>query len=372
MSVVRSPGWVVHPSFAPHGPTSPVTLLLDESGLTQLAGEPAVAWQTPWSEVTGLRFVRTRAGVLVVAVVAGVLYQWRRSEPLGAAQRDELRAALVARGAREVPRGRRVSAVVVVALVSLASFGGYVGGLLHQRGTSSVVGALENLNLSARDVAGTWSSSSLASASLLATLAPAPGYVQYLNPVTTSTAPPQASPFALAGVHFQRCLNVSSVDDRIFGLAGSPPLYQVSSPVYYSSDAGGVQVESTAQYYASTANVARDVAEMSRTSFGRCFAQAVGDELVGANTGVTPQLAGGADLATPTFVKGWSRGGAVTVSLPSLQVLHAHLVVIVEAAGHYEVTMFALAADLSRARDTLLGLANALLARVTSNDVVSA
>ena len=372
MSVLRSEGWIVRPSFAAHGPTSPVTLLMDETGLTQLAGDPVVAWQTPWSEVTGVRLVRSRAGVSIIAIVGGVLYQWRRVGPMGRTQLEEVRAILVAHGARELPRGRRNTALIVAALVTLASFGGYFGGLLNHPGTSSVVTSLESLNLNARDVAGTWSSSSLASSSLLATLLPVPGQVQSVNPATTSTAPPQASPFALAGVNFQRCLSVASVDDRIFGLAGTSPRYEVSSPVFYSSDLGGVQVESTAQYYDSTPSVALDVAEMSRPSFGRCFAQAVGDELIGANTGVTPQLSKGQNLATPTFVKGWSRGGEVMVSLPSLQVVNAHLVVIEEAASHYEVTLFALVADLTRARATLISLANELLARVTSTSAVSA
>jgi hypothetical protein len=345
---------------------------MDEAGLTQLAGDPVVAWQTPWSEVAGLRLIRTRAGVSIVAVVAGVLYQWRRVEPMSRAQLDEVHAVLVAHGARELPRGRRNTALAVAVLVTLASFGGYFGEIVNRSAASLVVTTLESLNLNARDVAGTWSSSSLASSSLLTSLMPAPGQVQYADPATTSTAPAQASPFALAAVHFQRCLNVASVDDRLFGLAGTAPRYQVSSPVYYSSDVGGVQVESTAQFYDSPPSVALDVAEMSHPSFGRCFAEAVADELIGANTGVTPQISSGQNLATPTFVKGWSRGGDVMVSLPSLQVTRAHLVVVVEAAGHYEVTLFALVVDLTRARATIITLANELLARVTSTNAVSA
>lgn len=372
MNVVRTEGWSIRPSFTPHGPTEPVTLLMDDEGLTQLAGDPVVAWQTPWSEVVGLRLVRARGGVSIVAIVGGELYQWRRVAPLSRAKLDELRTVLSEHGAHELPRSRRNGAVVVAVLVTLASFAGYFGGLVNRSATSAVVTGLEGLNLNARDVAGTWSSSSLPSSSLLASLLPAPGRVLYSNPVTTSTAPPQASPFALAGVNFQRCLGVASVDDRLFGLAGTTPRYQVSSPIYYSSDLGGVQVESTAQYYDAPQSVALDVAEMSRASFGRCFAQAVGDELVGVNTGVTPQLSSGKNLATPTFVKGWSRGGEVLVSLPSLQVAHAHLVVVEEAAGHYEVTLFALVADLATTRSTIVSLANELLARVTSTGAVSA
>ena len=370
--VVRSEGWMVRPSFAPHGPTLPVTLLMDEAGFTQLAGEPPVAWQTPWSEMTALRLVRSRAGVSVVGVVAGVLYQWRRVAPMSRAQLDEVRTMLLAHGARELPRARRNSALAVAALVTLASFGGYVGARFSHHSTSAQVTALEGLNLNARDVAGTWASSSLATSSLLTNLMPPPGQVQYNDPSTTTTAPASASVFALAAVHFQRCVHVASVDDRMFGLAGTVPRYQVSSPVFYSSDLGGVQIESTAQYYDSPLSVAADVAEMSRPSFGRCFAQSAGDELIGAATGVTPTLSSGHNLATPTFVKGWTRGGEVVVSLPSLQVARAHLIVIEEAAGHYEVTLFALAVNLAKARTSIDDVANSLLVRVTSSNAVSA
>lgn len=372
MSVVRSEGWTVRPSFAPHGPTSPVTLLMDELGVTQLAGEPAVAWQTPWSEVTGLRMTTSRSGISIFALIAGVLYQWRRTQPMSRTELDEMRTILTAHGASEVHRARRNSAWAMAVVVIVASCAGYVGGLLHHQGASGEIAALKHLNLNARDVASTWSSSSQSASSLLTSLVPPPGQVQTADPATTTSAPAQASPFALAAVHFQRCLNVASVDDRLFGLAGVVPRYQVSSPVFYSSELGGIQVVSTAQYYDAAPNVALDVREMSRPSFGRCFAQAAGDELVGATTGVTPTLSNGQNFATATFVRGWIRAGDVAVTLPAVQVDHAHLVFVEEAAGHYEVTMFALAIDFPRARATLTGLANSLLARVTTANVLSA
>jgi hypothetical protein len=362
----------VRPSFAPHGPTKPVTLLFDDTGVTQLAGAPAVAWQTPWSEVAHLRLVRRREEVTIVAVVATVLYQWRRSEPLSRAQLDELRTVLSSHGGREMPRSRRNSALAVALVVTLSSFGGYIGGLFSAAPTSPVVTALEGVNLNARDVSGAWASSSLTSSSLLTDLATTPGQVVSTDPATTTTLAAQGSPLALAGFHFQRCLGVASVDDRIFGLAGTAARYQVSSPVFFSPDLGGIQVESTAQYYDSPHSVDLDVAEMSRASFGRCFAQSLGDALVGANTSSTPNLTTGANLSTPTFAKGWVRGGDVPLSLPTLQVSRAHFVVIVESAGHYEVTLYALVVNLSRTRATIVHLANALLARMTSTSVVSA
>ena len=362
----------MHPSFSPHGLTQPVTLLIDDVGVTQLAGDPGVAWQIPWSEFKDVRLLHSRSGACIIGVVAGVVYQWRRSEPLNQSQFGELRAILTTHGARETPRARRTTAWAVAAIVTLASFGGYFGAVWHHQQTSTKLAALEALNLSVRDVAGSWSSSSLASSSLLTSLVPPPGQVQTANPATTTSAPPSASPFALAAVHFQRCLPVASVDDRLFGAAGTVPNYQVTSPVFYSSDFGGVQVVSTAQYYDSAPSVAQDIVEMSRSSFGRCFAQAAGDELVGAASGATPDLTNGMNFTIPTFVKGWSRAGVVEVSLASLQDSRAHLVFVEEAAGHYEVTLFALAINLPRATSIIHTLTNALLARVTSDNVVSA
>jgi len=370
VSVLRSDGWSVRPSFSPHGPVEPVTLLFDETGFTQLAGDPAVAWQTPWSEVAQLRLVRRRQSVTIIAVVSHVLYQWRRRTPLSRAQVDELSALLSVHGARELPRSRRNGALAVAGLVTLASFGGYFGGLLTTTPTSSTQSTLAAVNLSARDVPGTWGVSSSASTSELETILPAPGQFITSNPSTT--APAQDSAFNLAANHFQRCLGVANVNDRIYGLAGQSAMYQVSSPVFSSRSFGGIQVESTAQYYASPLNVASDVGEMSRADFGRCFVESNADMMIGRSSAATPDLTNGLNYATHTFAKGWVSGGSVEVSLPVIGVSHANLVVIVEAAGHYEVTLAALVTHLAAARATIDNLANVLLVRATSSSAVSA
>ena len=77
---IRSEDWTVRPSFVPNGPTSPVVLLTDDTGLTQLAGIPAVAWQTPWSEITNLELVRLHHQMALFATVGGVRYCWRNRE----------------------------------------------------------------------------------------------------------------------------------------------------------------------------------------------------------------------------------------------------------------------------------------------------
>lgn len=359
----------MRPSFSPHGPTEPVTLLFDETGFTQLAGDPAVAWQTPWSEVSQLRLVRRRGTVVIVAVVANVPYQWRRRTPLSPQQSEELGVVLSRHGARELPRSRRNVALAVAGLVTLASFGGYLGGLVASAPTSSSVSALAAVNLSSRDVPSTWSASTSATTSELETIMPAPGQVITSSP--PSTVPAQDSAFNLAANHFQRCLGVANVNDRIYGLAGQSPTYQVSSPVFSSSDLGGIQVESTAQYYASPQDVARDVAEMSRSSFGRCFVDSNADMMVGRSSATTPQLGNGVNYSPRTFAKGWVSGGSISLSLPLIGVAHATLVVVVEAAGHYEVTMAALVTNLAAARTAVNNLANVLLVRTTSSAAIS-
>ena len=79
-TALRSQGWVVRPSFVVNGPTSPVTLLSDETSLTQLAGEPAVAWQTPWSEFTNVVLVRFSHSMALFATTNGVRYCWRKHD----------------------------------------------------------------------------------------------------------------------------------------------------------------------------------------------------------------------------------------------------------------------------------------------------
>lgn len=372
MSALRSEGWVVRPSFAPHGPTAPVSLLFDEAGITQLAGNPAVAWQTPWSEITHVRLVRRRINVTIVAVIANVAYQWRRSAPASRAHLDELAAMLATHGGSEMPRSRRRRALVVAVLVSLAAFAGYFGALAAPSSTPSALRALEGVNLSARDVSGTWSSSNAASVSELNTFLPPPGEVLYNAPTTSTTMGLRDVAFAAAASHFQRCVGVSNARDRVYGLAGQSATYQVSSPVFSSSDFGGIQVESSAQYYDSPQSVAADVVEMSRPSFGRCFANSTADLMIGHSSSVTPDLTNGRSFATPTFVRGWVRGGSAAVTLPAVGITRATLVVIVEAAGHFEVTLSALVVNLPAAFQTLDDLANELLLRVTSTSALSA
>ncbi|HTB09000.1 MAG TPA: hypothetical protein VK704_04235, partial [Acidimicrobiales bacterium] len=118
MTTLRSEDWAVQPPFVPNGPTSPVTLLFDEAGLTQLAGIPAIAWQTPWSEIANIELVRVGHRMMLFASVANVRYLWRHRDLEGY---DTLRAVVLEQGGIVTERRQRLGVYAVVAIVILAS-----------------------------------------------------------------------------------------------------------------------------------------------------------------------------------------------------------------------------------------------------------
>jgi hypothetical protein len=66
-----------------------------------------------------------------------------------------------------------------------------------------------------------------------------------------------------------------------------------------------------------------------------------------------------------TFVRGWSRAGVENFSLPGVPG-PLHLVMVVVASGHYEVTMGAIVASLPKTKFLLASLTDTLLSRITS------
>jgi hypothetical protein len=159
---------------------------------------------------------------------------------------------------------------------------------------------------------------------------------------------------------------VSYAKDREFGRAGQEPDYQVSSDIFESQAYGGIQVGTTAQYYRTTAMVAKDTAQMRLTNFGSCFAT-VNAAMVDLAAGVTlPTSNEGTNYRPLTFIKGFVRGGTVSVGT------NLTLVVEVLTQGHYEVTLGALVVDWPKAKGFLSNLTSTLLARMGSSSSVSA
>ena len=357
---LRSEGWAVRPSFVANGPTAPITLLGDDAGLTQLVGDPPVAWQTPWTETTNLTLVRFARGLALFATVDGVRYCWRHR---ALDDYEALREMVLAHDGVVERRRRRAGIVVVAVAVLAASLAGGIGALLNSgSGHGAELVDASAVNLTLRDLPGQWSAYPRAVVTPLAAIFP-PSNQVVTSSTTPTTAPPAKSLWGRVSSLFQRCLGVSAAADRVYGAAGQMPDYQVSSPVF-SSPGGDVQLATTAQYYATTSMVRRDTAEMSRSAFGSCFTTSNVALLKLVYSEAIPT----GDVAVPwrptTYVRGWSRGGVAAITLPGLRPLH--LVMVVATAGHYEVTFGALVNSWPGSSSFVSNLVNTLLSRMTS------
>ncbi len=355
MEPLASPGWSVRPSFVPHGPTAPVTLLFDDDGLTQLAGVYPVAWQTPWSELGDLALSRTGSRLTFSANVGGVRYEWRRRglEPF-----EDLRALVLARGGALGGRRPRAGAIVIALVVLVASLGGVIAALLSGGpGLDTETVDAKNANLTVSDLPVGWST--------LAT-----GYLSYLVPaagrVITSTSTTEPAVDVVAPVvtaQFQHCLGVTNAADRVFGAAGQSPDVQVSSPIFHVLFPAETEVATTSQYYRTTGMVRRDVAEMSRADFGACFVAANATVLLSQYASEVTPSKRGTNWTPVTYAKGWARGGVVSVALPGVSTAYS-LVVAVVASGHYEVTLSALVPSFAASRNLLDQLVGTLKTRI--------
>jgi hypothetical protein len=355
---LRSEDWAVRPPFVENGPTSPVTLLLDDAGLTQLAGIPSVAWQTPWGEISNLELVRVAHQMLLFATIGGVRYAWRHRDQEGY---DTLRGVVVEHGGIVSQRRRRVGIFALVAVVVLASFGGGIAAWFN-RGSSGEqeLSAARHVNLTLNDLPSGWYKTS---DTILNYLVPGPNKV-YTS--TTTTAPAKDTSFDKAASVFQTCLGVSNAKDRIYGAAGQEPDYQVSSAIFNTNSLGGIELASTSQYYHSTTMVEKDTREMSRANFGSCFATSSADIILSGLGLTSPQANVAMNWRPMTFTKGWSRGGVIDLSVPSLN-SKVRLVMAVMTHGHYEVTLSAIVGSFAKSKKTLTTLVNTLLSRMTTS-----
>ena len=354
MDPFASSGWSVRPSFVPHGPTAPVTLLFDDDGLTQLAGVYPVAWQTPWAELNELALSRSGSSLRFGASIGGVRYEWRRR---GLDEFEELRELVLAHGGVVRGRRRRTGAIVVALVVLVASMGGVIASLLSGgSGTNAELADASVANLGVSDLPVGWST---LQSGYLSYLVPAAGQVI----TSTSTTTPAVNVVApVVTAQFQRCLGVSNAKDRIFGAAGQLPDVQVSSPIFHTLVPAETEVATTAQYYRTTTMVQRDMAEMSRANFGACFVAANATILLSQYASQVRSSHRGTNWTPVTYAKGWARGGIVSVALPGVGTPYS-LVVAVVAGGHYEVTLSALVPS-STDRQLLSQLVGTLKTRI--------
>jgi hypothetical protein len=360
---MRSDDWAVRPPFVVNGPTSPVTLLSDDEGLTQLAGIPSVAWQTPWSEISNLELVRISHQMLLFATIGGVRYTWRHRDQV---DYDTVRNVVLEHGGVVTERRRRVGIYALVAVVVLASFGGGIAAWFN-RGSSAAqeLSAARHVNLTLNDLPSGWYKTS---DTILNYLVPGPSKV-YTS--TTTTTPAKDTSFDKAASVFQTCLGVSNAKDRIYGAAGQEPDYQVSSAVFNTNALDGIELASTSQYYHSTIMVEKDTREMTMANFGSCLTSSSADIIL-SGLGLTNPASNVATNWQPvTFTKGWSRGGVIDVNVPSLG-SKVHLVMVVMTHGHYEVTLSAIVGSFAKSQKVLEGLVNTLLSRMTTSSSTAA
>jgi hypothetical protein len=354
----RSEGWTVRPSFVPHGPTSPVTLLGDEQGLTQLTGTPGVAWQTPWVELANVQLVRFSRGLALFATADGVRYCWRTPNK---DDYEVLATVIGQHGGRVVRRRRRAGIYAVVLVVLLASAAGAIGAYFDRGSASAtIIANTKAVNLSVRDLPSGWSATS---GSILSDLFGTPGRV--ITSTTSTTQPAKDSTWAKVSALFQHCVGVSAQKDRMYGAAGQEPDYQVSSSVFGSSSGVNAEVASTTQYYHTTTMVKKDTAEMRDPNFGACFAQTNAALLQSVYSSSFAGVAKGTNWRPVTFVKGFSRGGVEKILVPGATG-SVYLVMVQITAGHYEVTLGALLGSWTQEKPFVANLVNTLLSRMTS------
>jgi hypothetical protein len=341
-----------------------VVLLTDDAGLTQLAGIPAVAWQTPWSEISNIELVRLHHQMALFATIGGVRYCWRNRE---ITDFDQLRTVVLEHGGVVTQRRRRAGIFAVVAVVIIASFAGGIAAWFNRgSGGTQELADVRAVNLTVKDLPEGWAKTTQTA---LGFLVPPPTQV-FTSTTTTAPAKPNKS-FDTAAHLFQTCIGVSNARDRVYGAAGQQPNYQVSSPIFETNSLDGIEVASTTQYYQTTNMVHKDTSEMSKTNFGTCFAESSASLILSGYSVPTPTKFTVSNWQPETFTKGFSRGGVVTVSIPLLS-QPVQLVMVIITHGHYEVTMSALVGSFSKAKSVLSNLANTLLARTTNSTAEAA
>jgi hypothetical protein len=338
-------------------------LWCDEAGLTQIGGDPVVAWQTPWLEIGALQLVRTSRAMALLATIDAVRYCWRR----GSLEDFEAWRAVVLTHGGTVTRQRpRAGVLAVVAMVLLASFGGAIAAWFNRGSAKSaeLVGA-RAVNLTLADLPSSWY---VSPNPLLANLVPPSSQVIVATP--TTLAPKAGSFFDKVATTFQSCLGVSARADRVYGAAGQQPDFQVSSNVFATTDFGGAEVASTTQYYATTTMVRRDRAEMSRTNFGSCLATSSAVIVLTGNHLRVPSHVAASNWRPVTFLHGFARGGVASLAAPGVA-SSLQLVMAVVVSGHYEVTVSGVTSSWTKSESFFNGVVNTVLARVSSTSATA-
>ncbi len=356
MSSFSSNGWKVSPSFVPNGPTSPITLLFDGERFTQLAGEPPVAWQTPWAQVTGLQLTQMGKKAALFATIGGVRYVWRNDKP---GSLHELRSVVGAHDGVIKRQQRRLGAIAVAAAVLLASFAGGLALGSNSKNGSPELAAVRAVLLTKKDMGTNFI---VSSRGVLSPIIPSASRVLTPTPITK---PKAGSAWAKIVSSYEGCLGVSYQHDRMYGGAGQSPDYQVSAPIFSSTAFGGIEVGVTSQYYKTTTMVQKDTKSMQVANFGSCFATSNVTTMNLYDSVALPTSNIGTDWQPTVFSKtGWARAGYAPITVPGING-PLYLGIVEVTNGHFETTIAVLVADWNKAGSFISNLTSIALARMT-------
>jgi hypothetical protein len=283
-AVLRASEVHVEGSRGPLPVTGLLELRLDERAMTFQGGDPPVAWQVPASAMEGASVRRRTEAIELAGWLAGgySLITIPVSAISGGAP-DDVIERFESYGASRAPQRRDrskrgwvlagiaaagIAAVVVIVVLQSSSTSAPPHATAAQRQETSAK------NLTVKDLPSGWAEDDPATAPLGSLLSTSSG--------GSETKAQKRSQDEVIS-EYQACMGLTNAGDRVFGAAGVQPLFQVGGlPIGDLSSTSLLQptrlVEagSVTQLYASDADVADDLRQITSPRFPGCFAEATG------------------------------------------------------------------------------------------------
>ena len=335
MTTTRIEGLQLRHPLVEGGPTTPVSWIVTDEGLTHLVGEPASVFDIPWHQIGG--FSVSANGSLVSAVVAGERVEWLVPK----SARKHVRAVVVQRGGR-VAGHPVVAGVALGCAIAVGALVSYVVVTPTSSSISSPPVDITRYALSAHDAPASFVQTSN---SILSIVVPSTT-VNHTSATTTTTMDPHSSlsqQFDHMTSTYYACEGLSASTDRYYGKAGQFPDFQVGSKVFAATSGHAQEVGSLAQWYRTTTMVDKDRAQMARPAFIGCATQAVATQIGIALTQSSGSFTVGAaqrvNIVTPGHV--FHRASVATVTITTgnrSATLWVSLIVAVD--GHIETDSF--------------------------------
>jgi len=225
-------------------------------------------------------------------------------------------------------------------------------------GSSGDLEVAQQINITVGDIPSTWSVDSSPSGPL--------GAFFSSRGAAPSLSPSQRHEVAQVAAGYEQCMGIPAASDRIFGGATSTPTAEANSPVFAAPTAGPIsETGSQTEVFASSENVAADVAQVSSPRFPLCFGAALGKEFLegaqGANGGVTlgtPQVQ---PLSLPQTPGVHAVGIDLTIPITSAAgTVPTQFGFVLTGGGRVEATLITFAAATAFAPSLTTGLTTAL------------